>query len=215
MLDSLFKIRLPKQTKEDYISSMPIKGKESVPEIYQLKISLLEIKPLIWRRLLVSENATLYQLHRIIQAAFDWLDYHLHLFELDEIQYSLPEFELAEEWEVAVKNEKRYKLNRLNLKPESRFLYEYDFGDSWRHEILFEQILSFEKGARYPKCVAGEQARPPEDVGGVSGYEYFLKAVNNPRHPEHEEYMQWSGGQFDAAHFSLDESNERIWKAVK
>ncbi|MBD3885895.1 plasmid pRiA4b ORF-3 family protein [Phormidium tenue FACHB-886] len=188
---------------------------ESAPEIYQLKITLLEIKPVIWRRLLVSEQTTLSGLHRIIQAAFDWWNYHLHLFEIAGVRYSQPEFEIAEEWDEDIKNEKRFRLGWFDFGKGDKFYYEYDFGDSWRHEILFERMLSSERTVRYPKCVDGARSRPPEDVGGASGYKYFLEAIKKPAHPAHEEYLEWAGGAFDAEYFSLDETNERIRKAVR
>ena len=122
---------------------------------------------------------------------------------------------MAEEWDVEIKNEKRFRLNQINLKPKDKFIYEYDFGDNWRHEILFERILPFEQAIRYPKCIDGKRSRPPEDVGGIYGYEYFLEAVSNPRHPDHKDLLIWAGEEFDAEYFSLDETNERLWKTVK
>lgn len=163
---------------------------------------------------MVSEQTTLSGLHRIIQAAFGWWNYHLHLFEIAGVRYSQPEFEIAEEWDEDIKNEKRFRLSRFDFGKEDKFRYEYDFGDSWRHEIRLEQRLPKEQDIRYPKCTGGERARPPEDVGGTAGYEYFLEAIKNPRHTEHKQYLEWVGGAFDAEYFSLDETNERIWKAV-
>jgi hypothetical protein len=188
---------------------------ESALKIYELKISLLEIKPVIWRRVLVSEQTTLFGLHRIIQAAFGWLNYHLHLFEISDLRYSQPEFEIAEELDEDIKNEKRFHLSQFDFQPADKFFYEYDFGDSWRHEITLEHITSTERAVRYPKCVDGKRSRPPEDVGGAAGYEYFLEAIKRPAHPEHQEYLEWVGGAFDPEYFSLDETNERLWKAVK
>jgi hypothetical protein len=81
------------------------------------------------------------------------------------------------------------------------FSYEYDFGDRWRHEVLFEGCLASDRGIRYPVCVEGERCCPPEDVGGVSGYEEFLGAVADPSHPEHDEWLTWVGGNFDPTRF--------------
>lgn len=139
----------------------------------------------------------------------------MHLLEIFDQRYSQPEFEIAEELDEDIKNEKRVSLNQFDFQPNDQFLYEYDFGDSWRHEITLEQILPAERGIRYPKCTGGERSRPPEDVGGVSGYAYFLEAIKKPRHPKHKVYLEWIGGAFNAEYFSLDETNERLWKAVR
>jgi len=91
-----------------------------------------------------------------------------------------------------------------------KFRYEYDFGDSWWHELSVEKILPAEKGMHYPVCVAGKNACPPEDVGGMGGYANFLEAMVDPEHREHDEYLQWIGGEFDSEHFDLDEVNDRL-----
>lgn len=109
---------------------------------------------------MVSGQTTLSGLHRIIQAAFGWWNYHLHLFEIARVRYSQPEFEIAEEWDEDIKNEKRFRLSQFDFKKGDKFYYEYDFGDSWRHEIRVEQRLPKEQGIRYPKCTGGERARP-------------------------------------------------------
>lgn len=149
---------------------------KSAPEICQLKISLLEIKPVIWRRLLISEQTTLFQFHRIIQAAFDWWNYHLHLFEIAGTRYSQPEFEIAEEWDEDIKNEKRFRLNQFCFEKGDKFYYEYDFGDSWRHGIRFEQRLSKEQGIRYPICTGGERARPKRRCRRRGGLRIFSRS---------------------------------------
>jgi hypothetical protein len=91
-----------------------------------------------------------------------------------------------------------------------QFTYEYDFGDSWRHEILVEKVLAPEAGGRYPQCVAGKRACPPEDCGGVWGYERFLEVIKDEDDPEHEETLEWAGGSFDPEAFSVEEANEAL-----
>lgn len=161
---------------------MTIAGKQSVAEIYQLKISLLEINSVIWRRFLVSENTMLFKLHRTIQAGFDWLNYHLHQFIVDDIQYSLPELEL-EEWKAAVRNEKRFRLNQLiSIKAKSFFTNIIS-------ATVDDTKFYWKKNCR-PKTTSGIRKASTASVrvrrkmsGGVSGYEYFLEAINNPKHP--------------------------------
>ena len=173
--------------------------------IYQIKVTLNASRPPIWRRVLVPENVNLYQLHEILQTVMGWMDSHLHHFIIGGQFYGEPpedEFGIME-----TKDEFRYKLNQLITREGSRFRYEYDFGDSWMHDLVVEKILPAEKGAHYPVCITGKRACPPEDVGGVWGYEDFLKTISNPKHPEHDEMMEWVGGDFDPERFNLNAVN--------
>lgn len=176
--------------------------------VYQLKVTLNGSKPPIWRRVLVSENITLDSLHEILQIVMGWENYHLHMFTLDGQIYGDPEDD--EYGDLGTQNETRYRLNQLSLREKSKFSYEYDFGDSWDHTLLVEKILAPEKGAQYPVCIKGKRACPPEDVGGVWGYEEFLEAIADPENEEHDEYLEWIGGEFDPEAFDLDEINEAL-----
>lgn len=91
-----------------------------------------------------------------------------------------------------------------------RFLYEYDFGDGWEHQIVVEKTISPTAGEKYPRCIQGKGACPPEDVGGVWGYESFLEAIQNPNHEEHDSYLEWVGGKFDPEAFDLEETNQAL-----
>jgi hypothetical protein len=188
---------------------MPAVKRSNEASVYQLKITLLDSKPPIWRRMLVTSDTTLHKLHGIIQETMGWTNSHLHQFILNEEYYSQPEFGLAEEG-FEVKNEKSAKLGRLNLIEESRFIYEYDFGDSWHHEIVVEKLLQPDAKMTYPVCIAGKRACPPEDCGGVWGYENFLDAIRRKSHPEHEETLTWIGGTFDSEAFDLNRVNQAL-----
>jgi hypothetical protein len=92
--------------------------------------------------------------------------------------------------------------------------YVYDFGDGWTHVLTVEKVLAPEPGVRYPRCVSGRRACPPEDVGGPWGYDGFLEVMGDPNHPEHDERTKWAGGPFDPAAFDIDEVNEAMaWLA--
>ncbi len=173
--------------------------------VYQLKVTLKYTKPPIWRRIQVPADVTLYKLHQILQALMGWYDCHLHQFIVGEIYYgtSDPEFGMDSE----MKSERGVRLNKIATTEKSKFVYEYDFGDSWQHEILVEKILPQEEGAHYPICLTGKRACPPEDVGGVWGYEGFLEAIRDPKHPEHDSMLQWAGGSFDPEAFDLEGIN--------
>jgi hypothetical protein len=177
-------------------------------QIYQFKVTLKDSKPPIWRRVQVRSDTRLDQMHAILQTIMGWWDYHLHQFFIFGQYYGVPDPEFDDFMET--KDEKRYKLS--NFHPEEGFkcIYEYDFGDSWEHILLLEKILPAERGTQYPLCLKGKRARPPEDVGGIWGYEDFLEAINNPEHEEHESYLEWVGGEFDPEAFDLDEINEGL-----
>jgi hypothetical protein len=171
--------------------------------IYQIKVTLKGSKPPIWRRVLVPDSISLYQLHNILQIVMGWGNYHLHQFIINDQYYGDPEDDEMGE----IKNETRYRLNQFVTRKGFKFIYEYDFGDSWEHTVLIEDILPVEKGRQYPVCVTGKRACPPEDVGGVWGYEEFLQIIADPQHPEHDQMMEWYGEDFDPEFFDLEEVN--------
>jgi hypothetical protein len=176
--------------------------------IYQIKVTLKNIHPPIWRRIQVSDNTTLLKLHDILQTVMGWYDAHLHMFKIQGSNFGNPADD--EYGDLGTINEARYKLNQVIHWEGQRFHYEYDFGDSWEHVLLVEKILPPEEGRRYPLCLKGKRACPPEDVGGVWGYEYFLEAIRDPNHKEHESYLDWIGGEFDPEAFDLDGINSSL-----
>ena len=174
--------------------------------IYQIKITLRDSKPPIWRRLLVADDTKLSELHTIIQEAMPWWDYHLHQFEVDGVYYSTPH---PEDYRPVV-DERKTNLSDVAGFEGAKFFYEYDFGDGWEHMIEVEKILPPDPGQPLPVCIKGKRACPPEDVGGIWGYYMFLEAIQDPDHPEHEDYLEWVGGEFDPEAFDLDEANEAL-----
>ena len=184
---------------------MPARQPDESP-VFQLKVTLKASKPPIWRRIQVRGSTTLPKLHTILQVAMGWYDCHLHEFKVGNIHYGVP----VPEWELDVKNERRVKLSDIVAGVKDRFVYEYDFGDSWEHQIVVEKVLAPEAGVRYPVCLAGKRACPPEDVGGVWGYAEFLEAMRDPEHSEHETMLTWIGGAFDPQAFDLEGINQRL-----
>jgi hypothetical protein len=178
------------------------------PVVHQLKISLRDIEPLIWRRIQVSEDTKLPRLHRILQLLFNWEDYHLHDFVVGKRVYSVPDPD-DESYERKVLDEKAVPISRLVQRVGDTFEYHYDFGDNWRHEILLESIHLAEPGAFYPRCIGGARNGPPEDAGGTSGYEHYLEALADPDHEEHEDMLAWRG-PFDPEAFSMDAINASL-----
>lgn len=174
--------------------------------VYQFKVTLRDSKPPIWRRIQVRSDTTLYKLHQTLQVVMGWSDYHLHQFVIHGAYYGTPD----PEFDYEVKNEKRVKLNQVISGEKEKFVYEYDFGDSWKHVILLEKILPLDQEVAYPICLAGKRACPPENCGGIWGYYDFLEAIQDPKHPEHDEMLEWVGGSFDPEEFDLDAINEEV-----
>ena len=183
--------------------------------LYQFKITLKDIEPLIWRRIQVKD-CSLDRLHEHIQTAMGWTNSHLHQFKIDGVLHGDPDL-ICEGWEDETWPVNSLETQVSTIVPEDGsqmlFEYEYDFGDGWEHEILFEGCLSTEKGGRYPVCVDGQRACPPEDVGGTFGYEEYLQAMADPNHEEHESYMEWRG-PFDSEAFDADAATRRMRRGL-
>lgn len=176
--------------------------------IYQLKVTLNGIRPPIWRRILVPSDIRLGKLHRVLQSVMGWDNYHLHQFVAGGIMYGTHGDEFG--MDLDVEDEDKCKLHDL-LKTEKKTIrYEYDFGDSWEHTILLEKILPYEVDQKLPRCLKGKRACPPEDCGGVWGYQELLEKLESPDDPEHQEMIEWLGGEFDSEAFDIDEVNQTL-----
>lgn len=155
------------------------------------------------------EETSLADLHHIIQNCFEWHDAHLHAFILGSHQYAPKDFELEMTTDYT-----GVTLKGLNLQPNAKFSYDYDFGDNWQHTVLEEAIVPIGAGATYPRCIAGKRAAPVEDCGGIYGFEEFCAILQNPKHPEYEEWAEWYGldvgAVFDPAHLDLGKINEAL-----
>ena len=175
---------------------------------YQLRIELKHIEPVVWRRVLVPDTVTLPKLHVIVQWAMGWTNSHLHEFLIGRKRYGM----IAEDWpdEDPYLDERRVRLKSFLESGTRRFIYLYDFGDHWEHTIRVEDLVGPEGQDRRVRCVAGENACPPEDVGGAPGYFEFLAALKDLTHEQHAEMLQWIGGSFDPAAFDIAETNERL-----
>ena len=172
--------------------------------VYRLKVTLVDSQPPIWRRFHVESGVTLERLHHILQTVMGWSDSHMHGFQrLGASQRGARRRLLA----IESADEKATRVADVLRRPRDKFVYEYDFGDSWEHEILLEEIVPRSSTARYPVVLAGRGACPPEDVGGISGYYHFLGAIKDPKHPDHGEMVGWGGEEFDPAAFDVQAVN--------
>jgi Plasmid pRiA4b ORF-3-like protein len=183
--------------------------------VYQFKITLKDARPPIWRRIQVKD-CTLDKLHEHIQTAMGWTNSHLHHFHLGGQAYGDPLLMQENFEEFGYEDSIRTRLSDILPRTGKRFRfeYEYEFGDSWWHEVLFEGCLRAEQGGRYPVCVEGARACPPEDVGGVWGYADFLDAIRDPDHEQHEGMLGWIGGAFDPDALDPASATKRMKKGL-
>lgn len=176
--------------------------------VYQFKVTLKEIEPAIWRRILVPTTYSFWEFHVAVQDSMGWLDYHLHEFKvvnpdtgaIDAI--GIPDDEVPKEkqdcmagWEMPIAYYFRH--------PGDQAEYEYDFGDGWEHQIVLEGILLREQKTKYPKCIGGDRSCPPEDCGGVPGYEKLVRISRDPAHKEYQSMKQWLGSVYDPDAFDF------------
>lgn len=175
--------------------------------VYQLKVALTFSDPLIWRRIRVSGSITLTDLHKVIQACMGWQDIHLHQFLVGKIFYDLPVAGKKKEYD-----ESTFRLHELEEGMHFIFTYIYDTGDGWEHEIELEEIFPPGQGNHHSILLDGKGACPPEDVGGIPGYEHFLEVLNDPDHKEHQEMVQWNGGHtfFDRDFLDIQRINDAL-----
>jgi hypothetical protein len=175
---------------------------------WQLKIELLDVVPTVWRRLLVPESIKLPNLHRVFQAALGWTNSHLHEFVIGGVRYSDPDPDMDED----LQQDERNVLLQKALGMDARcFDYVYDFGDDWHHAVVIEdQHVNVKRPASF-RCDDGENACPPEDVGGALRYADFLAAIADPAHEEHVAFREWSGS-FDPRRFDLAATNRALAK---
>lgn len=165
-------------------------------DILQIKITLKDVRPAVWRRVLVPATLTLRRLHETIQGAMGWFNQHLYEFRIGTSRYGPPEMEGGLVASV-VSNDNFVQLSSLAQHGITRFDYIYDFGDNWQHEIIIEEARPREPGIDYPILVEGARRCPPEDCGGSSGFQNFMKAITDPSHPEHFDALDWYEDQYD------------------
>lgn len=177
--------------------------------IWQLKITLTQTKPPIWRRIQVPGSISRYRPHQIIEAIMPWEGYHLYEFRAGQTCYGDPDSD-DDFYARNIRNFRRTKLSQISPEPKAKLACVYDFGDNWGHAIVVEKILAPEPSERYPVCLKGVRAAPPEDVGGVWGYEEFLEAIRDPTHEEHQHLLDWLGGSWDPERFDLAAVNTAL-----
>lgn len=186
--------------------------------IIRLDAHIIGIEPPITRTLELPVSLNFAQLHEVLQAAFGWTDSHLHQFIIGGITIGAPEFDEDELFDLRILEASEIRLQDLTFPYKDdatlTIVYEYDFGDNWRHGLILNRVLR-EIGVKYPRCINGVRSGPPEDVGGCSGYADFLDAWFDPDHEEHKDMRRWVGRKFDPERFNLEATNKAIRSAVR
>ncbi|EPE94247.1 plasmid pRiA4b ORF-3 family protein [Rhizobium grahamii] len=193
------------------VYSCDVKSRKPV----QIRVSIDEIEPNAWRRLVLPVHWNLEHLHLGIQAAFNWWNYHFYEFCIGGLRYGDVETltDDATDDDRRVFDQREVQL--LDFERGAVFSYQYDFGDGWRHTVAVEEFLTLTATPKHGTCVAGERARPPEDVGGVSGYERFQEIIADPEDPEYAETIRWCGGYLDAEWFGFSIANKDLRNALR
>jgi hypothetical protein len=174
--------------------------------VFQVRISLEDIEPPVWRRVLIPGGVNLSKLHDIFQAAMGWTNSHLHSFTIDAKLYG-PQFDDYPDDEL---DETECTVSFALRGSVLHFSYEYDFGDSWTHKVVVEDVSWAPYVLKHGVCLDGGGACPPEDVGGTGGYEEFLAALADPLHEEHDNYLVWVGYKFDPEAFNVAAANAAL-----
>jgi len=184
-------------------------------KVYQIQISLTNSKPEIWRKILVQPNLSLANFHMTIQIVMGWSNSHLHQFIKDTTFYT-KKMEDDMTWgDLNNVDYKGLKISDLLKNENDKIDYEYDFGDSWHHDIVLEKILDTSEKTKYPTCTDGKLACPPEDCGGIWGYSDLLKVLNNPRHKDYADLLDWLDGEFDPNYFNIEKTNLNLKRFIK
>lgn len=174
-----------------------------------LHVILRDAEPTVWRRLRVPDRYTLHQLHRMLQLLFGWLDYHLYRFEVDARRFENLDPELEPDPDDGAEDSRATTLNALGLRPGSRLEYRYDFGDDWAFDLVVERLMATSPDA-LPRVLGGARAGPPEDAGGIHGYERLLQVLANPADPEHAELRAWAGADYNPEVFDVRAAHQTV-----
>ena len=176
-------------------------------KIIQFNIRIVHSSPSIWRSFQIMDDYRLDHFHQVLQIVMGWDNYHLHRFTIQGKHYEMNMPHIMNLYEEG-ENEVKYFLHDFNLQQNEEIAYLYDFGDSWEHLIEVEDIIEGE--LIVPICLAGKNAGPREDSGGIHHYQHLVKIIKNPSHPDYEEFKTWLPENFDATLFDILSLNKEL-----
>jgi hypothetical protein len=201
---------VPARNKKKTAAPVRASFSEHPKEIFQFKITLKDVSPAVWRRILVPSDYSFFELYVAIESAMGWGGGHLHSFSIAQqgtkipilIELPHPDNDFGD---IETLDERTEKIADYFGKSVKQCLYNYDFGDDWTHTVLFEKVIPVESGVKYPRCIDGKNACPPDDCGGPWGYANLIDVLKNPKHEEHEDILDWlcieSADEFDSTEF--------------
>ena len=175
------------------------------PTAHVLRVSLRFVEPVVWRRITIDSEMPLPKFAQVLERAMGRDGTHLHLFDVGGVLFGNTDHDAPH-----LINEKAARVDHLLPRVESSLRWDYDFGDSWAHDVVVEAIEPINPKTKYPVVLDGERACPPEDVGGPPGYEELLRVLSNPKHKEHKQMVEWVPKAFDPAVFDLVAANRRV-----
>jgi len=185
--------------------------KKPLEKAFLLRLMVVGCTPRIGRRLLVRESMWLSRLHDSIQVAFDWYDYQLHEFVVDDLRFGNP----LRKDELVIEDDRDVNLADLDLASRDRLHYAYHFGEGWQVEVRVEKVTVVEKGVVYPSCLAGERAGPPEDCGGLEAFHDMLACIKEPDTDIGREWIEWLGPEYDATRCDVEKINKALRRLTK
>lgn len=176
------------------------------PDIRVLRVSLEDVEPTVWRTLAVRSDTKLPKFNRMLEAVMGWQGHHLHMFEVGELRFGTSDLD-----DPGLIDERRITVRQVLPRLGSELVWLYDFGDGWSHTVVVEDGDEHpDPGVRFPACIGGERACPPEDCGGPRGYQELMAVLADPAHEEYEELKQWAPADFDPAEFDEAAANQRL-----
>ncbi len=175
------------------------------PGVHTVRVALRWVEPIVWRRLTVPSETKLPRFNRMLEAVMGWEGYHLHMFEVGVLRFGPPDEDDSQRID-----ERKITIDQTLPRVDSALCWAYDFGDSWQHDVTVESIDEPVADVRYPICTDGAHACPPEDCGGVSGYDELRLVLADPDHPEHGHLADWVPDGFDSEGLDLVAANQRL-----
>jgi hypothetical protein len=192
---------------------MPRKKKPAPPRaLYELRVSLDDVTPTVWRRFRIPADATLHDLHLVLQLVMGWTTTHLYEFRHGDDRYAEPDPD--GDFDDDSTDTDDVRLGNLLRQPKDRIAYTYDFGDDWHHTVTLLAIHPDDRTHPETWCLDGAGACPPEDCGGPGGYRDLRHILANPKHPDHRDRLDWlelnTAADFDPAAFTPDDANDEL-----
>lgn len=185
--------------------------KKKTERVFPLHLTVLGTEPRVCRVLLVRESMWLSRLHDSIQVAFDWFDYQTHVFNFEDLRFGNP----LKRQEVLIEDDRDISLADLDLENRASFTYGYNFSEGWVVDIRVDKPIAMEKGLRYPHCVSGERAGPPEDCGGIEAFHDMLACLREPETELGREWREWIGPDYNPEGCDLVKINAALRRMTK